>query len=371
MARIFKNNTESAVVITCANKTRTVPGADEFDLSEDFTPAELQACDGLVELLGQGVDKYQLNDGVNDLSVSKAIDLLRGYQPTQVKITTSKASGDGSPILAFRKPDAPKLTFITPNWCDRTTWYSSSVYVADEVAGDSGDHTTYNLDHQDVIDTYHGKITFEDFLKDSEGRSYRVVVKVDDVVKIEQDPHFGTDGDFTIDYAAGTITFLLALQSTEAVTVTYHYANSSTFTVAPIAGKILRVETVEVQCSNDLQMNDTFIFQAYGLVDVFAPQLMPGVPSGTKIPLGDPLKYKTINDIVNDSNHSYPAYPVLGGAGWRANKSPLWIFCWDYNVGSTLLYAGYGMEVRVSLEHDTPCGGTLATATLYCTSTDE
>lgn len=295
---------------------------------------------------------------------------LRPFTP----ITTSKVSGDGAPIFASRKPDAPKLTFITPNWCDETTWYSAASYVEDEVAGDSGDHTTYELDHQNVIDTYHGKISFEDFLKDSQGRSYRVAVKVDDVAKTEQDPHLGSGGDFTVNYTLGKIVFLSALQGTEVVKVTYHYANGSTFTVAPLAGKTLVVGKVEVQCSDDLEMNDTFVFQAYGLVDVFAPQLMEppyNIPSGTKIPLGDPLKYKTINDIVNDCNHSYPAYPMLGGSGWRGNKKPLWIFAWDYDVGSTMLYASYGMEIRISLEHEAKCGGTQATATLYCTSEDE
>jgi len=287
------------------------------------------------------------------------------------KITTFKTTGDGSPILASRKPDAPKLTFITPNWCDRTTWYSASEYVEDEVAEDSGDHTTYELDNQNVIDTYHGKITFEDFLLDSESRSYRVAVTVDDVAKTEQDPHVGSGGDFTVNYAAGTVTFLSALTGTEVVKVTYHYENGSTFTVAPITGKMLMVETVEVQCSSDLEMEDSFTFQAYGLVDVFAPQLMPGIPSGTKIPLGDPLRYKTIVDIINDSNHSYPPYPVMGGSGWRSNTTPLYIFAWDYDVGSTMLYASYGMEIRINLDHDAVCGGTLATATLYCTSEDE
>jgi hypothetical protein len=293
---------------------------------------------------------------------------------TTTLISTGKNTSDGSPIFAYKKPDAPKLTFITSNWCDRTTWYSSSVYVEDEVATDSGDHTTYNLAHPDVIDTYHGKISFEDFLKDSQGRSYRVAVKVDDVAKVERDPHVGSGGDFTVNYADGKIVFLSALQGTEVVKVTHHYANGSTFVVAPITGKVLMIETVEVQCSDDLEMLDTFVFQAYGLVDVFAPQLMQppyNIPSGTKIPLGDPLKYKTIQDIINDSNHSYPAYPALGGVGWRGTQKPSWIFAWDYDVGSTMLRSSWGMEIRISLEHDTKCGGTYATATLYCTSENE
>jgi hypothetical protein len=291
-----------------------------------------------------------------------------------MSIGNLRVANDGSAFTSSRKPDGPKLTFITPNWCDKTSWYEGSTYVPSEQATDSGDHTTYTLAHQNVIDLYHGKVTFEDSKKDSEGRSYRVVVKVNDVAKTEQDPHYGTGGDFTVDYAAGSITFLAALQPGDVVTVEYHYATSSVFTIAPVSGKTLIIDKVEVQCSDDLEMNDTFLFQPYGLVDVFAPQLMEppyNIPSGTKIPLGDPLKYKTINDIVNDCNHSYPAYPVLGGSGWRGNKQPLWIFAWDYDVGSTVLYASYGMEIRISLEHENKCGGTQATATIYCTSENE
>lgn len=291
-----------------------------------------------------------------------------------VLITTSRTSGDGSPLFSARKPDSPKLTFITPNWCDKTTWYAASGYVEDEVASDSGDHTTYNLAHQNAIDTYHGKITFEDYLKDSEERSFRVVVKVNDVVKTEQDPHFGTGGDFTVDYALGKITFLAALQPTDVVEVTYHYAVSSAYTIAPSAGKILMVDKVEVQFSGDIEMQDSFVFQAYGLVDVFAPQLMAppyNVPSGTKIPLGDPLTYKTLNDLLNDSNHAYPAYPAVGGSNWRALKTAAYIFAWNYDVGATNLHAAYGMEVVVKLQHDAVCGGDFATATFYCTSEDE
>jgi len=290
---------------------------------------------------------------------------------TKMPISTGREDSSGVSILANRKPDAPKLTHITPNWCDKTTWYPASTYVEDEEATDSGDHTTYNLDNQYVIDIYHGKITFEDFLLDSEGRSYRVTVKVDDVVKQEQDPHTGSGGDYTVNYAAGTITFLSALTGTETVEATYHYAADSTYIIAPTAGKKLMIEKVEVQFASNIVMNDTFLFQPYGLVDVFAPQLMPGIPSGTKIPLGDPLKYKTLGDLLNDSNHAYPSYPAVGGSNWRALKQAAYVFSWDYDVGATMLFSSYGMEVRVSLEHNAVCDGAFATAAFYCTSENE
>jgi len=272
---------------------------------------------------------------------------------------------------AAARPVAPKLTFITPNWCDKTTWYCGSTEVEDEVATDSGDHTTYSLAHQNLIDAYHGKITFEGQLKDDDGSNYRVTVKVNGTTKTERDPHLGTGGDYEIDYALGKVVFFQALAGNETVTVTYHYAVKATFIVKPAAGKRLYIGSVEVQFSEDIVMNDTFVFQAYGLVDVFAPQLMPGVPSGTKIPLGDPLVYKTMVDLLNDANSAHPSYPAIGGSNWRALKKPAYIFTWEYAVGLTCLEARYGMEIHIDLEHDIPCSGAFGTATLYCTSEDE
>lgn len=367
MARILKNKTAEMVSVSYANVTVEIDATSQKDLAETFEAWQLAASESLLLLLGQGTDKYQLNDGTNDLTVSQAIDLVRGYAPPVQHVVADLP-------LPTVKPNSPKITLITPNWCDQTTWHQGSTYVEDATATDSGDHTTYTLAHQYLIDTYHGRITFEDYLKDSAGRNYRVVVKVDGQVKTERDPHLGSGGDYEIDYVQGKIVFFQTLTGSEVVTATYHYAASSTFTLKPTAGKKLILNQVEVQFSEDIEMNDSVVFQAYGYVQVFAPQLMEppyNLPSGTLIPLGDPLVYKTIGDLINDSNHSYPAYPVIGGSNWRAQKKATYIFAWDYTVGATYLYSTYGMEVRISLQHEAPCGGSYATATMYCTSEDE
>jgi hypothetical protein len=269
--------------------------------------------------------------------------------------------------MAYEKGDTSKKTIISHDWSDPTTWAESSVRVVEEVATDEGAHTSYALAHTNVIDTYHGKVSQEDFLLDAGAFSYRVVVTVNDVVKVEQDPHYGTGGDFTVNYATGKIVFLAALSPSDVVKVTYHYATNSTFTVRPEAGKAIKLEFAEVQFSDDVEVNDSVIFQPYGLVDVFAPQLMPGIPSGTKIPLGNPVVYKALSDFQNDAVRSYPVYPAFGGSGWRASPRPLIVMDWDY-VSSTLLRSDYGMEIRLSLQHDTPFGGWYATATFYCLS---
>jgi len=274
---------------------------------------------------------------------------------------------DGRPRLALEKSDTSKKTIISHDWSDPTTWTESAVRVVGETATDEGAHTSYALAHTNIIDTYHGKVNQEDFLLDSGAHSYRVTVEVNDVAKAEQDPHYAAGGDYVINYPAGKVVFLAPLAPSDVVKVTYHYATSSTFTVKPDAGKALKLEFAEVQFSDDIEITDSVVFQPYGFVDVFAPQLMPVVPSGTKIPLGAPVIYKTITDFQNDAVRAYPVYPAFGGSGWRGSHRPLIIMDWDY-VSSTLLRSDYGMEIRLALQHNTPFIGWYATATFYCLS---
>lgn len=273
------------------------------------------------------------------------------------------------------KPQDSRKTFYTHDWTDKTTWYTSSVRVANETATcNDGYYTTYFTSHAPVVDTYHGKITQEDFLKDADGYSYRVSVYVDGYQKTEQDPHTATGGDFVFDYDLGSITFSSALTIDNVVTVTYHKVVSSLFIVAPDPGKQLQVTFCECQFSGDVLINDSVVFQPYGLVDAFAPQYLTTnggpYPPGTKIPLGNPVVYKGMRDFYNDAVRAYPTYPALGGNGWRGMPQPGVVLDWDY-VASTVLQSSKGLEIHISLQHDTVFGGTMATASFYCLVEDE
>jgi hypothetical protein len=293
--------------------------------------------------------------------------------PDLVTLTT-KATDDNRIHVAVEKCDLSSVTFYTHNFCDKTTWYENATRVVDEVATDSGDHITYNLVQNNVIDVYHGKITDEDDLLDPSDNSYRVEVKVDDVVKTERDPHENhmgntSHGDYTVDYANGDIVFHSALTGTEVVKVTYHYATTSGFTVAPKAGKKLQIELVEVQFSNDIEIRDTALFTTYGYVEVFAPSLTPvPYPAGTQIPIRT-KRYKTMQNYQDDAMRAYPQVSALGGANWRGLGQPVQIFDWDYQRG-LVLHEPQGMKIVISMEHDEPCGGTYCTVTFYCATED-
>jgi hypothetical protein len=288
------------------------------------------------------------------------------HAPEEMTIIGPKTS-DGVLRVAAEKTDASRITLFSHNWCDKTTWYTGSARVVSETLQDAGDHCRHNFAHSSIIDTYHGKISQEDYIKDNDGYSYRVSVKVDGATKSEQDPHFASGGDFIVNYADGYLTFLTPLSGTEVVTATYHYAQTGDFIIAPKPSKVLSIIATEVQFGTDVTLCDTTLFQGYGYVDVFAPQLMPAIPSGTKIPLGDPVTYKTICDFMNDATKAYPQYAPLSSSNWRGLNVPVCVMNWDYAAGMKL-YSSAGMEIRVSLQHNTPHQGTFATATFYCTS---
>lgn len=273
---------------------------------------------------------------------------------------------DGRNRVAIEKSDVENTIVYSHNWADKTTWYTESVYVVDEIASVVVPFvfTTYQVAHSNVIDTYHGKIPQEDILKDANGISYRVVVKVNGVVKVEQNPHLGSGGDYTVDYALGRVTLLNALVALDEVKISHHYASTSGFVIKPAAGKALRVDNVKIQLSTDIVPNDSLLSQPQGLVDFFQPQLMPGVPSGTLIPLRAPVVYKTTNDFQAVAMAVSSPTTALGGAGWRGQTRQMVIHDLR-NLTQQPLLASKGMQLRLYLEHDIPYTG-VAAATFYC-----
>lgn len=318
-----------------------------------------------------GSDKTALDaivashDGASLPQEAKPVELRLGGQP-------SKGTKHSILRVAAEKPDTESTTIYSHDWSAKETWLDNATRVVDEVAVHVSGYQIYNLTHSYLIDAYHAKTTKEDFLTDAGGYSYRIQATVNDTPVVEDDPHYGEGSrDYCVDYQAGLLKFHTPLAPTDVVKVTYHYSGSSEFTLQPNAGKILKIELVEVQFASNLILTDSVIFQNYGYVDVFAPHLTPvPFPPGTVIPLGNPLIYKSIRDFQNDALRSYPPYPPIGGSDWRGMMQPAVILDWDY-TRSKPLYHSYGMKVVVSLEHHKPFGGDYGTATFYCSEEDE
>lgn len=266
--------------------------------------------------------------------------------------TSNLFSSDGRPLVQMDYLEGTKLTVISPNWCDRRTWYEKSVRVNNEIFSSSDGWVTYDSEDSHAwVDVTHGRITGERAIRGS----YAPIVKVNDITKTENAP--GTlNGDYEVDYLTGKVVFNSALQPTDSVKVSYSYVSGSTWTIKPDSGKKIRITEVEVQFSEDVDLKDTVSFQLY----------VGGQPYGSG------TYYQTMYDYINESNKAYPAIPRLGGltGSWRAMQSPTYIFRWDYKT-TTDLKSSLGMEVRVKLENETEFGGKFAVATFYGISLPE
>ena len=304
---------------------------------------------------------YDYSQTQNDLDVA---DFLTNYLPKTNKPIIQNTALNGVPItsdgrirIAAEKSSLNKSTIYSPNYCDQTTWFPSAVYVVNETVSQSVDGY-YHLAHSSIIDSYHGKISNEDYLLGPDGYSLRVTVVQDGYTMTEQDPHFATGGDYVINYTTGII---YPVTLNQPITVTYHYANGSTFTINPPTGMEIIIDSAECEFSTDIILTDTVEFIVMGYASVFAPQL--GLPAGYRIPLST-TKYKTMNDFYNDAVKSYPVYPPMGGSGWRGVNVPSTVLNWDY-ISATAISSALGMQVIIKLEHDTPFGGLYATTTFF------
>jgi hypothetical protein len=245
-------------------------------------------------------------------------------------------------------PDFNRPILYSHNFCDPTTWYTESERVTAETLEVIGgtDSKQFQADYVNWIDLSHGKISDEDDISST----YLPVIKVDSVTKTEATPFgSGTDGDFTIDYAAGKVIFHESQTGT--VTADYSYENGSRFSFSPDTGKNLQLLKAETQLSANMIMNDTLVYT----ISVF------GSPVKVK-------KYKTVMDFINESNKAYPCIPPFGGN--RGYTQNVYILNWEY-ASRTDLYDSLSMSVDVELENNEACGGELAMVTFYFWSRDE
>jgi hypothetical protein len=284
-----------------------------------------------------------------------------------------KTQGTGAQLVAAEPRQGSETIQATHVLTDPTTWFEESERVTDEVASSSDGGTTWDLDNQNVIDLMHGKVMNEDNVVAAQGsHGYGVAVTVDDVEKTMRPP-FATDwsqgGDYYVNYAAGQVVF--QSPQTGTVEVSYSYENGSGWKLAPIEGKMIRIEQAEAQFSSDAEYNDTVRFYVVGYVIVCAPEQAQSnggpLPDYDKIII-DETKYKLMDNLIDEAIGAFPEIPIIGGPRGVTNKR--YGFPFKYSTTRDLYYT-YGMELWVKLENDVAFGGERATATFYCTVADE
>ena len=303
-------------------------------------------------------------------------------------IRDTKVNSIGASFVTLTPNEGVQVTYISHNWCDKTTWYGASERVEDEVLIDSGDHLTYNMTTpKPVIDVTHFKISNES--TKTEIKACRAIVKVDNVVKVE-DYYKGVGiiaADYTINYETGAVTFHTALSPSAEVEISYNklgvyyepneFARASKWVIKPPAGKVLIFSEAETQFDDDVSMKDSIRFVGFTTVGKdpnvsFLLTAPYNIPSGTKIPItmllpDEEKRYNTKDDLIDDFNGCYEI-PKFGGMSptFRDNVIDKKVYKLAYKGTDNMRVSdAYGQEIWVFLKDDVEFAGTKATSTIY------
>jgi hypothetical protein len=283
-----------------------------------------------------------------------------------VTLTSPRNPTDHTPHIAIKGREGAEVIYASHNLCDPTTWYSESIRVEAEPLVDSGDGLTWTSANTNWIDMTSGKVMDDDGVRADSPHGWLITVLVDDVEATMREPLEDSGGDYEVDYGAGTITFFTP-QTGAVVTCTYSYATGSAWVLKPAEGRALDIESAEAQFSDDAIMLDTVKFSVWGWAGVFAPAAVAAELLGPTdlVELGSD-RYKRIHQIVDNAMGAFPVIPAVGGAT-RGTQHAIYGFPFRYGT-IRRLYAQYGMELRVELEHDRAFGGERCTATFYAVS---
>lgn len=303
-------------------------------------------------------------DGYDPIGInfaSERLDFLTNYQSTANQRVENSVKFNEPQLVGIKKLNiGPRSWIFSHNFCNRTTWFGDAIKVVGEAVGlGDGAATAFNLLHGNVIDVVHGNITDEDYLVPfwwQGGSSYKLVIRVDGVVKVEQE--FGNSGgDYVVNYVTGVITFVNPVTSGLAIIADYFYENGSTLYIVPKAGKRTIITFTECQFSSDIVMNDVMISALY----TYNPYL--GLPPLKFEYPGSRCSFKRFSDYINYTMGSFPIIPAIGG-GVRGNIKDILQLRFDY-TSSIELASAYGSELRVWLKSNLVYGGEIATITFY------
>ena len=238
-------------------------------------------------------------------------------------------------VVKSNDPSFPKSTH---DFCNKTTWWTMSTRVTDEVLTTSDD-LTFSAVNTHFIDTVNGITPRQDLLVATHG----VVVKVDDVEV--------TTG-FTINHVAGTITFDSS-QAGSTIKLTYSYATTSEWKIKADPGKVLNINKSEIQFSMDVQIDTPLKFEVWIDHPIYGV-----IPAKT-------VQYNSMRDFVNEANLGQGKIPQVGDL-----PSDIVVFPFNY-ISNQPIQSSLDAELVISCVGHTELTGSYGTATFYLMSKDE
>lgn len=272
-----------------------------------------------------------------------------------LKVQTQPVSGDS-------------INYYSPNLCDPCGWYQNTTVITEFTMTDTGDHLTYNTDGTwpgPWVDITHGRIFLEDgILADDPTLKTKVEIRPNGGTwseVVEHDWTEGTNNDYNVDYANGSVTFKDAQATDTDVRISVHQSPETyLWQLEPNPGKRLKLTYAEVQFTTDCVMNSSLVYETWA----YNPYDLPN-----KFKVSE-LKYKTFGDIMWESTGPYPVIPPLGGGPPRGFVNSTVILPFKYQAFRDVR-SSYGIEIRVTMDKTGPFDGEYASTTFYCLQEDE
>jgi hypothetical protein len=298
--------------------------------------------------------------------------LLAAHDPTLIDVPTpvsldgvSKSSTKHLNVEVQPREGAG-ANFYTPNLCDQTTWYEGATEITEFAMTDSGNQILWNTGGTHPgpwVDLTHGKLFAEDAVAAANAALLvKVEVSTDGgtnwTVKTEN-TFDQTDGDYSVDYDNGTVSFNSALGGSDQVRVSFAKAAATLlYTIKPGTGKRLRIVEVETQMSTDCIPTDDVRYEVWA----YDPNDLPNKAMVKQ------SVYKSISDFLYESNGVYPKFPAIAAGSPRGLSVDTLIVPFKYTASRDIVDSK-GVEIRVTL--NTPYAGSLVTSTFYCLEEDE
>ncbi len=332
---------------------------------------------------------YDSLDAGEESYLTYLISQHTGAQLPLDTIQLTKTQSDDVPQVALVPRVGTETVIVTHNYCDPCSWFYDSVRVNNEelIEIDGYNGKLWKTSNIFIIDMITGRVYDDDVhvasqIADnpSNAHGYQVVAEVDGY-ELEMCPIFlETGGDYWVDYEGG---YIHTLESYDSISLSYSYSTTNTFYIRPEEDSKLRIEGAKVDFSSNVHMCDSLVYTLYTYVDIADPSSIPGIPSGTKIPVKQE-KYKRISQAIASAKKMYPLVQPNGASEEdiaienivefrrksRGIKNAIHSMPFAYATSQDLIYS-YGMEIRIDTTNQLPFCGEIVTATFFCTTEDE
>ena len=324
-----------------------------YDLQEFERP--LWGNDSTVlSAIGSG-EALLINNGSEVSDVAAAINILKD-------VSFSVFNKDRAPIfdtsLRIGRPGTETMTFTTPDFTERSTWYQKSARIENEVLTDSGDHKTFNCANEWLVDIHHNKLSLDwKKIPRRDGtlgnfNEWEIEIKVDGVP---------VTAGFSINCRGGSITF--DVEQIGAITASYSHTdgveNPSEFLVIPPMGYRYLIEHVEMQFSRNINWTNSTLFEIWAGADLATYGDFPSYLYDAGYGQGRSI-YRSTRDLINWCTNSYPIIP----APTREFEQDIFCFPFKFLVAAEMR-SDQGTLIRIYLENNQEFVGEIATATLY------